>query len=306
MTHQYYSTQQEIPKQIIIDNLPDDSVVIDWLAHNSGHSVEILVPQRGDKLKLLNLCASNASEHLAQKIQRNIKETSALNELAKVLGMENPPRYIEAYDISNIAGSENVGAMVTFRDGRPQKENYRKFKIKSFVGQDDFRSMAEVIDRRFTEYEKGTDEAFKILPDLILLDGGLPQLTAVEPILKKHNINVALFGMVKDNKHKTNAIATTGGNIVIKSNRSAFTLVTAIQDEVHRFAIGYHKSRRTKTMLESKLLEIEGIGKQKAVNLIKKFKTIDNIKKADITVLTEVSGIGEKQAQNIIDYFKEQ
>ncbi len=302
---QYYGHHDDAPRRIIIDALPDDTVVIDWLSSKAGHSTEIMIPQRGDKLKLLEMCASNASEHLAQRIERNIKETSALNELAKVLGMENPPRYIEAYDISNIAGSENVAAMVVFRDGRPQKENYRKFKIKSFVGQDDFRSMAEVLDRRFTEYEQGSDSAFKTLPDLILLDGGLPQLSAVVPILEKHNITVPVFGMVKDNKHKTNAIATTGGNIAIKSNRSAFTLVTSIQDEVHRFAIGYHKTRRTKSMLESKLLEIEGIGKEKAKNLIKHFKTIDNIKKATLEDLLKVDGIGEKFAQNIIKYFKD-
>ncbi len=302
---QYYANTEDMPKYIIIDALPDDTVVIDWLACRAQHSVEITIPQRGDKLKLLNMCSSNASEHLAQKIQRNIRETSALNELAKALGMENPPRYIEAYDISNIAGSENVAAMVVFRDGRPQKENYRKFKIKSFVGQDDFRSMAEVLDRRFTEYEKGSDTAFKTLPDLILLDGGLPQLSAALPVLEKHNITVPMFGMVKDNKHKTNAIATTGGNIAIKSNRSAFTLVTAIQDEVHRFAIGYHKARRTKSMLESKLLEIEGIGQQKAKNLIKHFKTIDNIKNADLQALMKVDGIGEKHAQSILKYFND-
>ncbi len=301
---QYYSIYEDIPKRIIIDALPDDDTVAEWIAKKGGHTVEMLVPQRAEKLKLLNMCAQNASEHLAQKIERSIKETSALNSLAELLGMENPPRYIEAYDISNIAGSENVAAMVVFRDGRPQKDLYRKFKIKSFIGQDDFRSMAEVLDRRLSEYEKGQDEAFKTLPDLILLDGGVPQLRAVEPILKKHNVNVAMFGMVKDNKHRTDAIATTGGNIAIKSNRSAFTLITSIQDEVHRFAIGYHKARRSKSMLESKLTEIEGIGKEKAKNLIKHFKTIDKIKNANPQELLKVDGIGKKYAENIIEYFK--
>ncbi len=301
---QYYGIYEDIPKRIIIDALPDDDTVADWLAKTAQHTIEITVPQRAEKLKLLQMCAQNASEHLAQKIERNLKETSSLNSLAELLGMENPPRYIEAYDISNTAGSENVAAMVVFRDGRPDKNLYRKFKIKSFIGQDDFRSLAEVLDRRFSEYEKGEDAAFKNLPDLILLDGGLPQLTAVQPVMDKHNINVALFGMVKDNKHRTDAIATTGGNIVIKSNRSAFTLITSIQDEVHRAAIGYHKTRRSKTMLESKLLEIEGIGAEKAKSLIKHFKTIDKIKNANLEELLKVDGIGKKYAENIIEYFK--
>lgn len=302
---QYYSIYNDIPKRIIIDALPEDNTVIDFISGKREGSLEITVPQRADKLKLLQMCKSNASEHLAQRIERNIKETSSLNTLADILGLKNPPRYIEAYDISNIAGSENVAAMVVFRDGRPDKNLYRKFKIKSFVGQDDFGSLAEVIERRLTEYEKGEDEAFKNLPDLILLDGGEPQLRAVKPILEKHNLNISLFGMVKDNKHKTNAIAAEGGNIAIKSNRGAFTLITAIQDEVHRSAISYHKARRSKTMLDSKLLEIEGVGKEKAKNLIRHFKTIQKIKTATKEELLKVSGIGEKQAENIIKYFSE-
>lgn len=303
---QYYGKYNDIPKKIIIDALPDDEAVVNWISVTGGINIEVYVPQRGDKLKLLQMCSSNASEHLAQKIQRNIKETSSLNELSKILGMENPPRYIEAYDISNISGSENVAAMVVFFDGRPKKENYRKFKIKTFSGQDDFRSMAEVLERRFAEYEKGTDSAFKILPDLILLDGGLPQLNAVLPVLEKFKLNIPIFGMVKNSSHKTDAIAAAGGKISIKSNRIAFTLVTNIQDEVHRFAIGYHKSRRTKAMLESNLTKIDGIGKGKAENLIRHFKTVDNIKNATIKQLCEVNGIGHKYAVNIKKFFEQQ
>ena len=300
---QYYSLYKEIPKRIIIDVLPDDEVILNWLTSEAGYKVEIVVPQKGDKLKLLKMCASNASEHLAQKIERNIKETSALQELSKLLGMEKPPRYIEAYDISNISGSENVAAMVVYRDGRPEKSNYRRFKINTFVGQDDFRSMAEVLDRRFTEYEKGEDAAFSVLPDLILLDGGTPQLRAAIPIFEKHGINVPMFGMVKDSNHRTNAITAGGGSIAIKANRAVFSFITGIQDEVHRFAIGYHKARRTKSMLESKLFEIDGIGKEKAKRLIKHFKTLEKIKNADISDLIQVEGIGQKQAEAIIEYF---
>lgn len=300
---QYYSINKEIPKRIIIDAAPDDDLISEWLTMVAGHKVEIILPQKGDKLKLLKMCASNASEHLAQKIERSIKETSVLQELARLLGMENPPRYIEAYDISNISGSENVAAMIVYRDGRPEKANYRRFKINTFVGQDDFRSMAEVLNRRFVEYEKGEDDAFSVLPDLILLDGGTPQLRAVMPILEQHKISVPVFGMVKDSKHRTSAIAANGGSIAIKANRAVFSFVTAIQDEVHRFAIGYHKARRTKSMLESKLFEIDGIGKEKAKRLIKHFKTLDKIKNADVAALTQVEGIGKKQADAIIEYF---
>ncbi len=302
---QYYSLHNEIPRRIILDALPEENIISEWLTAEAGHRVEIILPQKGDKLKLLKMCASNASEHLAQKIERSIKETSVLQELAKLLGMENPPRYIEAYDISNISGSENVGAMVVYRDGRPEKNNYRRFKINTFVGQDDFRSMAEVLDRRFTEYKKGEDTAFLVMPDLILLDGGTPQLRAVMPILEKHGINIPMFGMVKDNKHRTNAISAGGGNIAIKANRALFSFITGIQDEVHRFAIGYHKARRTKSMLESKLFEIDGIGKEKAKRLIKHFKTLEKIKNADLKALMQVDGIGQKQAETIIKYFSE-
>ena len=229
---------------------------------------------------------------------------AALNELSSIIGLSNPPRYIEAYDISNTAGSENVAAMIVFKDGRPFKQNYRRFKIKTFSGQDDFRSMAEVLDRRFCEYEKGEDEAFSVLPDLILLDGGKGQMSAVEPILKAHNINVPLFGMVKDSKHRTRAIAASGGDISIKANRSAYTLVTDIQDEVHRFAIGYHKNRRSKAMLNSELLSIQGVGKAKAAALIKHFKTVNAIKNATVEELAEVDGINASTAQAIRHFYK--
>ncbi|MBQ0084571.1 MAG: hypothetical protein KBS52_07435 [Clostridiales bacterium] len=251
------------------------------------------------------MCASNAAEHLSHIIERNMRETAALSEIASLLGLSKPPRYIESYDISNTAGSENVAGMVVFKDGRAYKSAYRKFRIKSFSGQDDFRSLAEVIDRRFTEYEKGEDEAFSTLPDLILLDGGKGQLSAVLPIIEKHGVQVAVFGMVKDNKHRTSAIASEGGNIVIKSNRSAFTLITQIQDEVHRFAIGYHKNRRSKSMIDSELTKIEGIGSKKAAALLKTFKTVKNIKSAGKEELMKVAFIGEKDAENIINYYKE-
>ncbi|MGN1320691.1 MAG: helix-hairpin-helix domain-containing protein, partial [Acutalibacteraceae bacterium] len=203
----------------------------------------------------------------------------------------------------NTAGDENVAGMVVFRDGKPYKPHYRMFKIKGFAGQDDYRSMAEVLDRRFTEYETGENEGFATLPDLILLDGGKGQISAVEPVLQKHNINVPLFGMVKDSKHRTRAIATGGGDIAIKANESAYRLVTAIQDEVHRFAIGYHKKLRSKKMLNSELTAINGVGQAKAAALLKHFKTMKAIKSADIDSLCKVKGINLDLARKIYSEF---
>jgi excinuclease ABC subunit C len=249
------------------------------------------------------MCLTNAAESLADRIERTGKETTALAELGELLGMDTAPRYIESYDISNTAGDENVAAMVVFCDGRPLRSNYRKFKIKGFLGQDDYRSMAEVIDRRLEEYKKGTDEAFSVLPDLILLDGGKGQISAVIPVMEKHNINIPLFGMVKDSKHKTRAIATSGGDISFKPTRLSFNLVTKIQDETHRCAITFHKNRKSKSMLESELTSIQGVGAKRANLLFKKFKTLKAIKSANIEELSSVTGIDNKTAENIYRYF---
>ncbi len=302
---QYYSLEEYAPKKIFFDAYPNEVELLSlWFEKRCGNRVALELPKMGDKKRLVGMCASNASEHLAQKIQRSIKETSALNELSDILGLKSPPRYIEAYDISNTAGSENVAGMVVFSDGKPLKSNYRRFKIKSFSGQDDFRSMAEVLERRFEEYKNGGDEAFSKMPDLILLDGGKGQLAAVNEVLSRIGINVAVFGMVKDSKHRTNAIAAaTGGNIAIKANRRCYTLITEIQNEVHRFAISYHKARRSGAMLNSVLSEIPGVGQKRAAELIKHFKTIKKIKEASVEELCRVDNINLNTAVKIYDYF---
>ncbi len=301
---QYYANGNDIPRELLMDAEPmDANAICDWLSQKSGHTVSLSIPQRGDKKRLMEMCASNAAEQLSHIIERNMHETAALSEIAGLLGLSRPPRYIEAYDVSNISGSENVAGMVVFKDGRPLKSAYRKFKINSFCGQDDFRSMAEVLDRRFAEYEKGADEAFSVLPDLILLDGGQGQLSAVMPVIEKYGFNINVFGMVKDNKHRTNAIASSGGSIAIKSNRSAFSLITKIQDEVHRFAISFHKARRSAAMTATELTEIEGVGSKRARALLKHFKSIKKIKEADIAELSAVEGINSQIASKIHKYF---
>lgn len=301
---QYYLDNCDIPPRILIDtDIESRPLLEQWLSEKCGKKVSVVLPQKGEQKDLVNMCRNNAADNLAQKTELKSHEMSALNELARLLGLKSAPRIIESYDISNTAGDENVAGMVVFRDGKPYKPCYRTFKIKGFSGQDDYRSMAEVLDRRFDEYEKGENEGFATLPDLILLDGGKGQISAVEPVLKKHNIDVALFGMVKDSKHRTRAIATNGGDISIKSNESAYRLVTAIQDEVHRFAIGYHKKRRSKKMLNSELTAIDGIGKAKATALLKYFKTMKAIKGATVDQLCAVSGINRALAEKIYNEF---
>ena len=302
----YYLEKEDIPSRVLIDSSADFSAPERWLTEKSGHSVSFINPKLGEQKALLDMCLNNAAETLSQKAERTGREMSVLDELARLLGLPSAPRYIEAYDISNTAGSENVAGMIVYKDGRPFKPAYKRFKIKSFLGQDDFRSMAEVLDRRFTEHEKGEDEGFAVLPDLILLDGGLGQMSAVRPVLEKHGITVPLFGMVKDSKHRTRAIAAVGGDISIKSNRAAFTFITGIQDEVHRFAIGYHKQRRSKSMLSSELTEIDGIGKARAAALLKHFKTVKAIKTATADELSAAPGMTKAAADAVYKHFHEE
>ncbi len=301
---QYYLDKTDIPPRILLDEPSENNELLEeWLSAKLGKRVSIIIPKQSTGLEIVKMCRSNAAENLSDTVKYTGKEMSALDELAGLLGLESTPRYIEAYDISNTAGSENVAGMVVFKDGRPYKSAYKRFKIKSFIGQDDYRSMAEVLDRRFSEYQKGEDEGFKTLPDLILLDGAMGQVSAVLPVLEKYGVNVAVFGMVKDSKHRTRAIAASGGDIGIKSNRAAFTLVTSIQDEVHRFAISYHKKRQSSSMLSSELLEIDGVGSTRAKALLKHFKTLKAIKNATVEELCTVKGITKTVAEAVFEFY---
>lgn len=300
----YYSVN-EIPPEIIVDsNFEDKDIAEQLFSETSKRNVSIYVPQKGTQKQLVEMCHSNAAEALSKRTERSGKEMSALNELSKLLGLSTAPRRIESYDISNTAGSDNVASMVVFTDGRPDKSQYRKFKIKSFIGQDDFRSMNEVLDRRFSEYEKGTDESFSQLPDLILLDGGRGQISAVIPILNKYNLNIPLFGMVKDSKHRTSHICTAEKDIQLKATKNSFTFVTKIQDEVHRVAISYHKQRRKMTSLQLEMMKISGVGETTVKKLLKKFKTVANIKKATVEEIVS-AGINRNTAQNIFNYYND-
>lgn len=305
---QYYSLNREIPPRISIDEEPADRELLeDWLTEKSGRKVAIVVPQRGEQSKLVEMCRNNAAEYLAQSSGRTGREASALDELSKLLGLDKPPMRIESYDISNLAGGENVAGMVVFENGRPKKSDYRKFKIKTIVGQDDYGSMAEVLTRRFNEYRecqaKGETTGFGALPDLILLDGGKGHVNAIRPVLEQFGLTVPLFGMVKDDKHRTRAITGDGGEIAILSHRRAFTLVSDIQEEVHRFAIGYHRQQRRKKVLSSELMEIDGIGAARATALFQKFKTVEAISKATEEELAEVPSMTKAAAHSVYSYF---
>ncbi len=303
---QYYSNKEKIPPCITIDRvLPDADVISNYLSQKSELKVELYVPQKGERASLVEMCKNNAAEVLAQTKNSRGRQYSQLKELGDLLGLDKIPMYIESYDISNLAGTDNVAGMVVFEGGKPLKSAYRKFKIKSFEGQDDFASMAEVLTRRFEEYHKlkNTGEGFGKLPDLILLDGGKGQISAVKPMLEKLEIDVPLFGMVKDDKHRTRAITDGTGEIELKSVKNPFKLVTQIQDEVHRFAIGYHHQVRSKNAFKSSLTDIEGIGKTRAKNLLKHFGTIKNIREAELEELENAPSMTKDTAKAVYDFF---
>lgn len=302
---QYYNNS-DIPKRIVVDeSFEDSSLIAEMLSEKSGKKVEVIVPQIGEQKKLVDMCITNATEYITEIEGRANRTNSVLEELQTILKLDSVPNYIEAYDISHTMGQENVGAMVVFKNGQPYKSGYKKFKIKSFQGQDDYASMAEVIERRFLEFKnsKNFENGFGKKPDLILLDGGIGQLNAVKSVLNTLGIDVSVFGMVKDSKHKTKAIASDGGEITIKANRAVYTLVSSIQEEVHRFAIGYHRNRTAKALLSSELTLIPGVGKTTAEKLIKHFKTFNAIKSASIEKLCEIKGMSKSTAQNIFTFF---
>ena len=304
----YYSLNRTIPPRIEIDGEVDGREAVEkWLSQKRGTNVTLVIPQKGEQLKLITMCKNNATQKLLEKFMSSEKTKNALEELSLMLGMKKIPAYIEAYDISHTGGSDNVAGMVVFKDGKPFKKAYRRFSVKGFSGQDDYASMEEVLRRRFTEYlsnkDKNEEYGFGRMPDLILLDGGKGQVNAVLPILKEFNLDIPLFGMVKDNKHRTSAISTGGGRIEFNSKRKAFSLVTQIQDEVHRFSVEYHRKKHTKSALENSLTKISGIGEKKAKMLIVKFRTIDNIRNASVEELEKVQGISKVNAEEIYKTF---
>ncbi|MDR3313787.1 MAG: excinuclease ABC subunit UvrC [Oscillospiraceae bacterium] len=303
LLERYYAMRgEDLPRRVLLDDEATGmELLAQWLGAQAGHRVPVQTAQRGEPLRLVELCRKNALEKLAQRTGRQSKSIAGLEELASLLGLPAPPEYIEAYDISHTGGSDNVAGMVVFQGGTPLKAAYKRFAIKSFTGQDDYASMAEVLTRRFSRWqeEKETGEGFGRLPDLILLDGGIGQVHAVEPVLHAFGLTVPLFGMVKDGRHRTRAIASGGGEIAFNATRQAFALVTTIQDEVHRFAVAYHHQKHQKRSLSSALTEIPGIGETRAKNLLREFKTMKAIGEADEATLAKAKGMNAAAAKAV-------
>lgn len=302
----FYSMRQNIPRRVTVDGALEGAADVErWLSEKKGKKVTVFTPQRGEQVEVVHMCRENAQEKLALKLGKSGKTVAVLEELRDLLGLSTTPNYIESYDISHTAGQDSVAGMIVFKDGKPYKSAYKRFTIKSFLGNDDYRSMHEVLTRRFSEYEKRKDtgEGFGKLPDLILLDGGIGQVNAVQPVLEQFGLSVPLFGMVKDNRHRTRAIAQNGGEIEIRSNRRVFTLVSEIQEEVHRFSIAYHRNKHAKRNLTLSLTEIEGIGEKKAKSLLKHFKTLTAVKNASVEALCEAEGVSRKNAEKIYAFY---
>lgn len=310
----FYNTKTDIPRFVTVDGEVEDKELIErFLSEKKGKRVYIAIPQRGQQKSLVDMCRQNAAERVAKTRGAVLgRELSILEELKELLGLDILPSYIESYDISNTAGDENVAGMIVYENGRAKKSAYKRFKIKTFSGQDDYGSMYEVLTRRFEEYFKLKDEVkegeepegFAKLPDLILLDGGVGQVSAVRPVLEKYGLPIPLFGMVKDDKHRTRAIVNEQGEIAINANRRLFTFISSMQDEVHRFAIGYHRTRRKKSQLGVSLTEINGIGTERAKALLKHFRTVTNIKNAELSELKAAPKMNESAALSVYWHFR--
>ena len=302
----YYSMRDFVPRRIAVDGeVSDSELLCEWLSSLAKRKVNIALPQRGEQHSLMEMCRSNAAQKLGIYLGKTGKSTAALDELTTLLGLKSTPEFIESYDISHTAGSDNVAGMVVFKGGLPYKKSYRRFAIKGFSGQDDYASMAEVIERRILRYfeEKETGEGFGKLPDLILLDGGSGQVNAVKPVLDKYNLDIPLFGMVKDSHHRTRAIACSGDELSLTSKRAAFTLVSTIQEEVHRYSVEYHRNRRKKSSLSSTLTSIDGIGESRCKALLKHFKTVKAVSQASVDELSTVKGMNKNAAKAVFEAF---
>lgn len=310
---QFYIGASYIPKEIIIEEKPMDIKVLeDWLSEKRGNKVTITVPVKGDKKELVRMVKRNALdmiEKYGDKYKKRAESNRlALEEIKDLIGLSRRPRRIEAYDISNISGVESVGSMVVFEDGDAKKSDYRKFRIKSVIGPDDYSSLKEVIERRFRrgveEKKEDKNSSFSNFPDLIMMDGGKGQVNAAKEILDKLNLNIEICGLVKDDFHRTRGIIYNNEEFNVDLNSRAYKMIYKIQEEAHRFAINYHRNLRSKTMFKSELDDIKLIGPKRKENLLKHFKSIDKIKKASIEELMEVESMNEKSAESLYEHFR--
>ncbi|MEG1578603.1 MAG: excinuclease ABC subunit UvrC, partial [Oscillospiraceae bacterium] len=305
LVREYYGERGDLPRQILLPcDIGDDVPLMRLFSEHGGHRVELVTPQRGAKVELIRLANTNAQEEVVRVTTREERQSKLLELLGKLLGMEKPPIRIEAYDISNTGASDIVASMTVFENAKPRKKDYRHFKIRDVTGHpDDYHSMEEVLTRRFSRYLEG-DEKFGALPDLLLIDGGDTHAAVAERVLETLGLSIPIYGMVKDDRHRTRALITAGGReISISGTPALFALIGQIQEETHRFAITFHRLQRQKTMQGSVLDSIEGVGKKRRADLLKHYKSVKNIKASALAELETV--VPKDVAAKIYNYFKE-
>ena len=301
----FYSATAFVPREVLLGcDIDEMDVIRKWLKDKRGGAVDLKVPQRGDKKRIIDMAEENAAQLLdnyREEMKREREEAqSSLEELYHALSLKEFPFRIEAFDISNIQGVQQVGSMVVFEEGRPKKNDYRRYKLKEGFGPDDYRSMREIVGRRYRKnIEHGGD-----LPQLVLVDGGMGQVSSVEQELKGLGLNLTVCGMVKDDRHRTRGIIRNGREIPLKEFKNAHRLIASIQEEAHRFAVSYHRSLRSSGQVRSMLDGIKGIGQKRRKALLKHFGDISKIKEADIEQLASVDGMNRAVAQRVYGFFR--
>ena len=309
---QFYSGTAYIPRELILEEelIPEEEpAIIELLESMRGSKVTITVPQKGEKNKMVELAARNAAitfERMGERLKKEQRQTiGALEEIKEALGLDRLPSRIEAYDISNTQGFESVGSMVVFENGKAKNSDYRKFRIKTVTGANDFASMEEVISRRLAHFLREKNEAgsFTRLPDMIFVDGGKTQITAALNAMDNVGVYIPVCGMVKDDRHRTRGLLYNNEEIDFKTNSEGFKLITRIQDEVHRFAIEYHRRLRSEKQVHSVLDDIEGIGPKRRKALMKQFGDIEAIKNAEVADLLEAEEMTIKAAESVYAFF---
>lgn len=303
----YYMQAEAAPAEVFLDReLPDRALLEQLLREHRGKKIQFTVPQRGESRKLCQMAQNNAAQELARDTNRTGREIAALTELGRLLGLSHPPDYIEAFDISNIGGSTIVGGMTVFRRGRPEKRLYKKFTIRDMAAPDDYAAMEQMLSRRLTHYkeaaENGKKDGFETLPDLWLIDGGAGQVAAAKKAAAQFGVEIPIFGMVKDDRHRTRAIRAENEEIAIRSSQSVFRLITAIQDETHRYAISFSRKKHRKTGFASVLTGVPGIGEQRAAKLLKHFKSMAAVKAANEETLASAPGMTRPAAEALYRY----
>ncbi len=285
---QYYLSRGMAPKIVLLPwEMEDGELFAQLLEQNFGRRPHLRVPQRGDNVRLVEMAMNNAFQEAQRATSREEKLSGTLVLLGKMLGMD-PPRRMESYDISNISGTDMVAGMVVFQDGKPRKSDYKRFKIEALANQDDYASMRQVLTRRFVHYKAG-DKGFDEKPDVLLIDGGIAHAGIAEEVLREQGLSIPVFGMVKDDRHRTRALVTAAGQeIAIDSQPAVFALIGTVQEEVHRFAISYHRQLRSKRLRYSELDQIPGVGPKRKQELLKKFKSLSAMGKAGREELEQV------------------